>query len=305
MSTVLEAAVLRTVAWFVTMGYPPLEEEVFVDLDMGPKSAPVSRDEFDVAMERLVAVGRLRRISGRLVLPSAVSLIAERERRERFFPRKWARIQRLGRWLRWVPTVRFLAVCNTTALGAARDEADIDLFLVVRRGSLWLTRAVLLLWATVLARRPGQWRGERDAWCFSFLIDDSDLCLEAFAERPDDPYFRFWVRHLLPILDDGCGRALWEAQAWTRVRHPFARKWIAWRPLPDRAGTRSPALAFLEHWAFLIQRRFAPMLLRQKAAEPTTDVVLSPHACKTHADDRRTAFRLSYEALCRDLGVAP
>ena len=41
MSTVLEAAVLRTVAWFVTMGYPPLEEEVFVDLDMGAKSAPV------------------------------------------------------------------------------------------------------------------------------------------------------------------------------------------------------------------------------------------------------------------------
>ncbi len=305
MSTVPEAAVLRTLAWFVTIGYPPLEEELLADLDLGPKNSLVSRAEAVAAIDGLVVSGRVQRVSGRLIFPSSIALIAERERRERFFPRKWARIQRLGRWLRWVPTVRFLAVCNTTALGAARDEADIDLFVVVRHGSLWLTRAFLLFWTALLARRPGQWRGERDAWCFSFLMDDADLRLEPFAQLPDDPYLRFWVRRLLPILDDGCGRDVWAAQAWTRSRQPFARRWVAWRAIPHRARPLSRALLPFERWAFWLQRRFAPSGLRQKADEPTTDVVLTPRVCKTHVDDRRAAFRHSYEALCRDLGVAP
>ncbi len=305
MPTVPEAAVLRTVAWFMAIGYPPLEEEVLADLDVGPGMEGISRVEALAAIEALVAAGQVRRISARLVLPPYVALIAERERRERFFPRKWARIQRLGRWLRWVPTVRFLAVCNTTALGAARDEADIDLFLVARRGSLWLTRAFLLMCTALFARRPGQWRGERDAWCFSFLIDDADLRLEPFAERPDDPYLRFWARRLLPILDDGCGRELWEAQAWARVRHPSASSWLAWRSLPARSRPMPAVFACLERCAFRAQWRFAPRGLRKMAAEPTTAVVLTPHVCKTHLDDRRTAFRLAYETLCRDLDVAP
>ncbi len=296
---------MRTVAWFMAVGYPPLQEEVLADLDVGPEAIGVSRAEAMAAVEALVATGRVRRVSGRLVLPPFMPLIAERERRERFFPRKWARIQRLAWWLRWVPTVRFLAVCNTTALGAARDEADIDLFLVVRRGSLWLTRVFLLAFTALLARRPGQRHGERDAWCFSFLIDDADLRLERFAERPDDPYLRFWARRLLPILDDGCGRELWEAQAWALTRHPHASRWVAWRSVPSRPRPIPAAFAWLERWAFRVQRRFAPAALRQKAAEATTAVVLTSHVCKTHVDDRRTAFRLAYESLCRDAHVIP
>lgn len=300
-----EAAVLRTVAWFMIIGYPPLEEEVLQDLDIGSTKTTVSRVEAILAIESLANSRYLQKRVGRLVLPDFLPLVAERERRERFFPRKWARIQRLGRWLRWIPSIRFLAVCNTTALGAARDEADIDLFLIVRRDSLWLTRGFLLFFTTLLFRRPGQRHGERDAWCFSFLMDETDLGLERFVQAPADPYLRFWTRHLLPILDDGIGRSFWEAQAWAVARQPFARRWLAWKSLPDRSRPFPRLFAVLERWAFIFQRWYGPHALWGKVAGQTTDVVLTERVCKTHTDDRRTAFRLSYEALCQRLDITP
>ena len=217
---------LQVVAWYMTIGYPPLREEIWQDV-RAEKGA--IRHEYEVVLDDLIERHRVVAKHGRVVLSGFEELLVERDRRARIFPRKWAHVQRAGWWLRWIPSVRFVAVGNTVALGSSRDEGDIDLFIVTRRGTLWLTRGLLTLVAALLRRRPGQAKGERDAWCFSFFIDDANLSLEPFAIQPRDPYLLFWIRHLVPILDDGVGTELWDTQSWAWKGRPWTFRWLPWR----------------------------------------------------------------------------
>lgn len=305
MTSGLEAAVLRTVAWFMVVGYTPLRQEVVLDLDVGSEweGRLPTKEQTGQAISDLIAQGSIVHLHSRLVLPGSESLFEEQARRERVFPRKWRRIQKLVGWLRFVPSIRFLAVCNTTALGSARDMADIDLFLVVREGTVWITRGFLSLCAAFAFRRPGQRRGEQDAWCFSFFIDDSNLDLERFALPGEDPYLRFWIRHLLPILDDGIGRRLWDAQRFAFSRNPLAESWLSWRKTASRSKSVPSWLKRLDVVAMNIQKKLGSKRLWQAAANADSDVVLDTHTFKTHMQDRRKEFRMEYEALCKKLDI--
>lgn len=299
----LEAACLRTLAWFMAMGYPPLLEELVADFSVGGGQAIPSRTEVERMFEQLEGDAQLIARHRRFVLPGYEGLFAEQTKRERSFPRKWRKIQRLVRWIRLLPSVRFVAVCNTTALGSARDEADIDLFLIVHEGTLWLTRGLLSLFAAVTFRRPNQRRGERDALCFSFFIDDADLSLQKFSLEPD-PYLSFWTRRLLPVLDDGIGQELWEAQAWAVAHQPFALRWLSWKTISSREKPVWRWLAWLDGKALALQRRLGSKALWGAADKEGTEVVLNAHTFKAHLDDRRATFRDTYEALCERLEIS-
>lgn len=286
----------------MTIGYPSLREEIWQDAQ-AEKGA--IRHEYEAALDDLIEQHRVVAKHGRVVLPGFEELLVERDRRARIFPRKWARVQRAGWWLRWIPSVRFVAVGNTVALGSSRDEGDIDLFIVTRRGTLWLTRGLLILVAALLRRRPGQTRGERDAWCFSFFIDDANLSLEPFAIQPRDPYLVFWIRHLVPILDDGVGTELWDAQSWAWKGRPWAFRWLPWRVISSRKKSVPAWIAFLDRLAFHAQRYFGSKTLWGAAKRHDTNVVLTQNTCKTHLDDRREILRSQYEKRCADLGIAP
>lgn len=305
MTSGLEAAVLRTLAWFMTMSYPPLRQEVIQDIDLGEvwlETTP-TKAQIDWVISLLVAARKVICQHDRLVLPGYETLFEEQSRRERVFPRKWRRIQNLARWLRFLPSVRFLAVCNTTALGSARDLADIDLFVVVREGTVWMTRGFLALCAAFTFRRPGERRGEQDAWCFSFFMDDSNVDLQRFALPDGDPYLRFWTRRLLPVLDDGVGTKLWEEQSFAWKRQPFASRWLSWRSMTTRANAVPSWIKQLDLLAMRLQKLFGSKMLWQAAATDGTEVVLDAHTFKTHLQDRRRDFRMTYESLCTKLDI--
>lgn len=305
MTSGLEAAVLRTLAWFMVVGYTPLRQELILDLDIGPgwEGGLPTKERTGQAILDLIAQGKIIHLHNRLVLPGSEALFEEQARRERVFPRKWRRIQKLVGWLRFIPSIRFLAVCNTTALGSARDMADIDLFLVVREGTVWITRGFLSLCAAFVFRRPGQRRGEQDAWCFSFFIDDSNLDLQHFALPDGDPYLRFWTRHLLPILDDGIGKDLWNAQRYSWSHHPLADPWLSWRKIAPRSKPVPSWLKRMDVVAMNVQKTLGSKMLWQAAANTDSDVVLDTHTFKTHMQDRRKEFRMEYEALCKKLDI--
>lgn len=295
-----EDSLLRTIAWYMAIGYPPLREEIWQDVE---EKKEVSRHEYETTLDYLIANKRVILEHGRVILPGFEALLPERARRARVFPRKWARVQQVAWWLRWIPSVRFVAIGNTVALGSSRDEGDIDLFVVTRSGTLWLTRGLLTLVATLLRRRPGQRNGERDAWCFSFFIDESSLDLERFAIQPRDPYLAFWIRHLVPVLDDGIGTELWNHQSWAWNHRPWARRWLSWRTTGSRANPVPAWLSSIDRMAFHAQKRFGSRALWQAAERQNTHVVLTPNICKTHLDDRREVLRSQYEKLCTSLGI--
>lgn len=289
-------AILRSLAWHAVIGYPP----TFVELQRYAEAMIHSED-----LRKLVHEGVCLERRGRFVLPGEEPSFDELEQRERVFPRKWQKIQRLARLLRLMPTIRWFAVCNTTAVGSARDTADIDLFFVTHAHTAWITRTLLAGIARLIGRRPGERDGERDAWCFSFFITDQALSLEGVAKSPHDPYLAWWTMCLLPLFDDGVGKDLWEAQRWVWGTRSQARPWVAWYDRPQRRLWGLAGWKMLDRWCFWVQRHFGSRALWEAAQRGGSDVVLNDQVIKLHLDDRREMFREQYEIRCQMLGIAP
>lgn len=283
-------AILDAMAWFMALRFAPTRSEFWLWVRG-------FRDER--AFDDLLQQGVIDEQAGRYILPGYEALLADRDVRERAFARKWQRIQRMGSVLRWMPSVRFFAIGNTTALGMARDEADIDVFLIVREGTLWMTRLLLVGWAWVFGRRPHTHEDERDAWCFSFLMDESDLHMERFALPGGDPYFAHWMIRLLPIVDDGIGQELWLRNRWVWEGRASVCPWIAWQQKVSGRWRVPSWIKRFDAWLGDWQRRQGSQALREAAATGKTMVVMNDHVCKTHLEDQRARYRHEYDALRR------
>jgi hypothetical protein len=276
---------LRALAFADAIGYAPTEVELSLWSEPGELAPPM----------------RLHR--GRVTFEGREDLVEEHESREALFPRKIRRARQVARFLARLPGVRFVAVTQTTALAHARDEGDLDMFVIARPGSLALTRMLATGWYALTGARPGARKSERDAVCLSFFIDDSALDLSSLMLPDSDPYFRYWFLSLLPLYDDGVSSELWSANQTILSQHPHARCWMV---NPDarvrRPWLHAPRLAFLDPFVRWLQNRTMSKSLRELANRDTR-VVITPHVLKFHADDARERFREVYRQTCKRYGV--
>ncbi len=300
----VEAALLRTLCFFDTLSYPPTFAE-WVSLVDKKGEKPFTYQELLSTARSLIASMHVTERAGRIALPGREVLISEQHKRAQWMPRKIRTARKVTAWLSRLAGVRFVALCNTTALGCARDESDLDFFIITHAGVLWQTRAFAALPFKLSGRRPVSGKELPDAICLSFFIDDDALDLRPLMQLPDDPYFRYWFLSLLPLYDDGVGQELWKANGMLRERHPGA---IPWLVNPDigiqRPIVRIPAFKALERAAHNAQEQVLPPEIR--ASQGTEKgVIYTDHVLKFHAQDARASVRESYEARCREYEVEP
>ena len=199
--------------------------------------------------------------------------------------------------LRVVPFVRMVAVCNNLAFGKVDKDSDIDLFVVAKKGRLFMVRFfVTLIFQILGVRRYGKKVAGR--FCLSFYVDDSKLNLSKIALKKDI-YLAFWIRSMLPLIDDGVSGELLEANAWARdyfererdyriddseilAEAGFVREMFAWL-LGGKFGD------FIEDKMMIWQLRRA----HKKAglADRMASLVINEHMLKFHNVDRRRAYR--------------
>ncbi len=249
--------------------------------------------------QALLDEGLVRLEQGRVTRSSFVYTSEELIACDAVLPRKQRRLRWVMRWLRHVPGMRAVFICNSTGFLNATDTSDLDFFCIVRHGALWQAR----LWATIpfllLRLRPGDRRGERDAVCLSFFVTDRALDLTPLTiER--DVYMAHWFRSLIPLYDDGIGYVFWEANVSLRSMLPCASRWESIPDQPKSRGVRAlpglPGVEILVRW---FQRRYLPPFSFVHA----TSVVVTDAVLKFHVDDARLTFRDTYELLCSSLGI--
>jgi len=102
--------------------------------------------------------------------------------------------------LRFIPFVRMVAVCNNAALGVPDKKSDIDLFIVAAENRLFTCRLLITFLLQILGvRRHGKRIKHR--FCLSFFVTEDCLDLSLIALSPKDTYLAYWIRSLLPIID--------------------------------------------------------------------------------------------------------
>ncbi|MDD2786273.1 MAG: hypothetical protein PHS79_05310 [Patescibacteria group bacterium] len=277
----ISAAIIRTLAFQAAWDYAPTGIELAMLLDVGPNIAADSVETQNLAsnskpnslaasdifdeLNLLINTGELVENQGRLSLSSHIDQINCGRENEFYFPRKLRNARRVAKYLKRLPWVRAVCLCNTTALGQARDDSDLDFFVIVKSGSIWRTRFFAALPFKLLGARPLSSRAESPAYsdvvegslveqsrelrdfstalhirsasvemtrgkdpvCLSFFVADNFLDLSTLMLPDDDPYFRYWFLSMLPLCDDGVLHELWEANSTIRSRHPLAKEWIA------------------------------------------------------------------------------
>ncbi len=299
---VIEAALWRSLCYTDTIDYPPTFTEWIAWLDFGSEQK-TDREAVIAAARTLIIMGRVSERDGRITLPGREALVGFHAERVVFMPRKLRIARRVTAWLQRLAGVRFVALCNTTALAHARDLGDLDFFVVTRTGTIWQTRGWAALPFKLFNRRPRTDQEIADAVCLSFFLDESALNLEPLSLKGEDPYLRYWFLSLLPLYDDGIGQALWQENRRLRSRHPFASPWIVNPDLeisPSRL--RIPSFPVLDPLARRAQERILPVSIQHPDAQET-GVVCNDHVLKFHTQDARAEIRARYEACCRRYDV--
>lgn len=126
----------------------------------------------------------------------------------------WRRVNRSLRFLKVVPFLKMVAICNNLAFGKVDEHSDIDLFIVAKRGRLFTVRILITFILHILGvRRHGKKVAGR--FCLSFFVDDSALDLREIAIEKDI-YLAFWVYSMKPVLDDSVSGEFLSANTWIR-----------------------------------------------------------------------------------------
>lgn len=305
----LSRSILATLAYFDVFDYPLKIEEIWrwlyvvhaEDLRAVEQATPA---DVEREVAELTAHASVERAGSYVTLFGRSGIAVTRMERRVGNERKWRRA-RLAAWLlRFVPFVRFVGVVNTLAIDNARPESDIDFFIVVRQGRMWLTRLLVTLFVQALGiRRHGS--KIKDRVCLSFYVSDAALNLEPWSLQHDDPYLTFWVTQVVPLFDrNGTWQRFREANAWIGSHLPhgfsgaatsyFGELWLAnvVRTLPEMllTGIAGDVVERLVRW---LQLRVIAAK-RGKQRQHATDVVISDEVLKFHEEDRRELYREAF-----------
>lgn len=203
--------------------------------------------------------------------------------------KKYRKVRRVLSYVARLRSVEGVAICNSLAFHFGRKESDIDLFLLVKDGTLWSTRLLAVLPFLLLGERPGE--GAKSPVDMSFFVSSTALDLSSLRLPGEDPYFAFWMQSLVPVFErrPGIFADLLLTNEWAGRALPQSRK-------AQRAGVRRRAfrLSFpsfvKEPFAERLSRKRLPPHLKDQA-NVDTRVVMTNEVLKFHSTDRREEIR--------------
>lgn len=187
-------AILRTIIYSDFFDYPLKRNELWYFLKSPTK---ISKKLFIQALHNLP--DSLIQIDNYYCLSNRESIIEKRLERERDSKKKKLIAIHAGSLLSTIPTVYYIGISGSLAQNNAEDKDDIDLFLIVRKNTIWTTRLlVLLLLQFSGIRRKKKCKIEKNKICVNVIIDDGHLAL---PEERRDIYTANEIAQLNTLFD--------------------------------------------------------------------------------------------------------
>jgi len=224
----------------------------------------------------------------------------------------WDKARKYIKILQIVPFVRMVSVCNNLAFGLADDESDIDLFIVAKKGKLFIVRTfVTFVFNFLGVRRHGNKIHNR--FCLSFFVDDMALDLSKVAIY-NDIYLAYWIKSQVPFINDGVSLQLLSENEWAKkyfdnendffIRSnevmPIYRKYYFFRKIFE--------FIFSGFFGNVIEKTLRKWQVKRalgkaKKLLDSSGIVVSEHMLKFHNVDRREFFRNLWTKKYGDLKI--
>lgn len=305
----LKQSILRTLAYFDVFGYALTKEEL-------------RRFLYGYTDNPDLQIDNWPNKDGFYFLPGREENVAARQRAVKWFEQKMKIAKRAIKKLRWAPFLRAVFVCNTLAGPGLVEDSDIDVFVVVRKGRLWLARLLATLVLSLFGLRRTK-KIFKDRVCLSFYVTDDNLNLSKIALDEDlsgvalaktDIYLMYWLAQLIPIYDpDNLHTSIQRANQWVKKYLPNA--FVPYE-LSERLQVSNGKISkfiknllekmwsgkygdLIEKQAREAQKARMKMNYASAQNEPDTRVIVSDQMLKFHENDRRVEYRDLWIERCK------
>ncbi len=295
--------IFKTLAYFDLFDYPLTEKEVeqwlwvetcHRNLSGGQMRASLQYSDITQVLKELVAQDKICQQNDLYFLPGRQEIVALRKRRLEISVKKIKRARQAAKILAHLPWLKAIFLCNSVGQFNADENSDIDLFVVVEKGRIWLVR----FWAAgifmLLGWRPN-WRTKRNKFCLSYFVTEDNLNLEPTKIGEQDIALVYWLTTFWPLYEsDNLWSEFKKANQWLLKHLPnfvwgerkeyqinFGAEKIKkfWRTLP---------MGWLEKLVKKFELWYLPKLIK-KMANQDTRVIINDQMLKLHTNDSRAA----------------
>jgi predicted nucleotidyltransferase len=288
----LEKSILATIAYFDIFNYPLTEVEIWKWLWFENSKVSNLWEIEQTLKNSEILKSLMSNNRGFYFLKNREELVEIRERRYVLSEKKVKRAKRVAGFLKVIPGIKMIAVCNSLAWTNAREESDIDFFIVTAPNRIWTARFWAAGFLQIFGLRPNK-NNARDKICLSFFVDEDSLNLEPLTVSRSDVYLVYWVSQLAPLFDcGGIYQKFWQANTWVKKFLPnvFSREVEGEISKSQSAGRRGIGEKFFR-W---LQIKLLPKNLKEMANRDSR-VVITDKILKFHANDRREEYKKIWE----------
>ncbi len=252
--TDLERAIIKTVSFFDIFSYPLTASEIFKWLYKPQQKYSLS-DIRNTLKTSKILKKELAIKEGFYHLKGRNYIHLRRKQNNNLAERKFRKLIYLAKVYRFIPFIRMVAVCNSLGYSNANEKSDIDLFIISRRGTIWLAR----FFSTLIVKFSGMGPKEdnkKDTFCLSFFVDEKFLDIETSMMNSKDIYYPYWVSNLIPVYNpDGLYENFLEANKWHKRYLP--------NTYPNQFSKEVKANNFSKFFGILASFIFNPPIIKR------------------------------------------
>lgn len=292
----MKKAVLRTLAYFDLSAYPLTATEIKNWLY---KYELVDFSVLLATLEEMKSHHQLEEKYSYFYLPDREVIVENRRSNLVTSELKLKKARRAAKFIRCVPFLRAIFVCNTVAAGTALVSSDIDFFIIAQHDRIWLVRFFTNIILRLFNLRT---YGDRnsDKICLSFFVDDYNLNLEKLKAVDNDIHFAYWITQMIPIYDpDNFWKKFVSANYWLKDFFPNLSNNFIFLNLVERGKV---ARVWKKTWEIMWFGAYGNLLekqardwqmlkmklsIKEKAKLGDNGVVLNDGVIKLHENDTR------------------
>jgi hypothetical protein len=165
-------------------------------------------------------------------------IIELRKKRKQFSKEKIAIANKVGKWLRLIPTIKMIAITGALAMENSDKNDDIDLMIITSKDRLWLTRLFVVPLISLVAnrRKPTTYNLQpttyKNTICLNLFLDETVLVM---PKNKRNLYTAHEVVQIKPLWSrDGVHELFFAQNAWISHYLPNAMRY----PSPFQKGRK-------------------------------------------------------------------
>ncbi|MCX6780024.1 MAG: hypothetical protein NT034_02480 [Candidatus Magasanikbacteria bacterium] len=308
----LKESILKTLAYFDIQHYPLTAPEIWQWLYRFEIS---DFKQIIAALDTLESQHKVMQKYGYFYLSGREEIIEIRRARLVASELKLKKARRAIQFIKYIPFLKAVFVCNTVAAGTAFEESDIDFFIIADRNRLYIVRFFTNLILRIFGLRT---YGEHtaDRICLSFFVDDQNLNLEKIKALPEDIHFAYWAFQMMPVYDpENYLKRFFSANHWIKKYIPNFNFQTQYNNL---VKPNIISCAWQKIWQTMWRGQYGDLIetqarewqllkmspgVKEKAKLEDNGVVINSGIVKLHEADTRAAIHGMWAKAISDLGL--